>query len=169
MICNACGTENEVEHVHCTNCGTKLIEDQESRPSNESGDAKSPSVPKGCLILVLAIFTLPMNTARMAIAELRKIAKAGALEIDKDFPHLFWCKSMLPIIATVLSSLVFLVVIGLATASAGLGGFFVGLVVGIIAAALTDWFVMIVGEYMVIKVVSGRYYTQKIAAHEADN
>ena len=145
------------------------MSEQDSQPSEKGGDAKSPSVPKGCLILVLAIFTMPINTARMATAELRKIADAGALDTGKDFPHLFWCKSMLPIIATALSGLVFLAVVGVATATAGFGGFLVGLVVGTIATVLTDWFVMIVGEYMVIKVVSGRYYTQKIAAHQREN
>lgn len=111
---------------------------------------------------------MPIKTANLAGDELRKIAKAGAIDTDKDFPHLFWCKAMLPVIATFLSALVFLGTLGILIAERGIIGLFVGLVAAPLAAILADWFIMVVGEYLIIKVVSVRYYTQQIKAHESE-
>ena len=166
MECASCGTEAAEGSTHCTNCGAKLQTDVATETSSSDGEAGKLQAASGCLVLLFSIFTMPIKTANMAAHELRQIAKAGALETDKDFPHLFWCKAMLPIVATALSALVFLGVLVFAVITGGIVGLIVGLVPASLALVFTDWFIMIVGEYLVIKVVSGRYYTQKIK--EAD-
>lgn len=166
MICTSCETENDEESTVCSNCGVTLETVQEEPKNTKAKKVEEPTVAAGCLVLIFSIFMMPIKTAKMAKRELLKIAGVGALDIDKEFPHLFWCKSMLPVIATALSAIVFLVVLGAAAATAGIIGLIAGLIVGPIAAVATDWFIMIVGEYMVIKVVSGRYYTQRIEEHE---
>lgn len=112
---------------------------------------------------------MPIRTANLAAHELRKIAKAGALETDKDFPHLFWCKAMLPVVATFLSALVFFGTLGAATATSGIIGFFVGLLAAALAAIVIDWFIMIVGEYLMVKVVSVQYYKLHIEEAERES
>lgn len=168
MDCTSCGIQNKADSVNCANCGEALQTDQVAAPSSTSDKVREPGLASGCLILIRSIFTMPIKTANLAGDELRKIAKAGAIDTDKDFPHLFWCKAMLPVIATFLSALVFLGTFGILIAERGIIGLFVGLVAAPLAAILADWFIMVVGEYLIIKVVSVRYYTQQIKAHESE-
>ena len=112
---------------------------------------------------------MPIKTAKLAAHELRKIAAAGEIDTDRDFPHLFWTKAMLPVVATFLSVAVFLGTLGFAIINAGIGGLIAGLIAAPLAAIIADWLIMIVGEYLMIKVVSARYYTQKIEQHERED
>lgn len=112
---------------------------------------------------------MPIRTAKLAAHELRKIAKAGALHTDKDFPHLFWCKAMLPVIATFLSALAFLGTLGSGIAMGGIAGLFIGLAAAVLAAIATDWLVMIFGEFLMVKVVSVQYYKQHIKEAERES
>ncbi|WP_108810420.1 hypothetical protein [Sphingorhabdus sp. Alg231-15] len=138
-------------------------------PSSAKSKASEPGLAVGCFILIRSIFTMPINTAKLAGDELRKIAKAGAIDKDKDFPHLFWCKAMLPVVATFLAALVFLGTFGITIAERGIAGLILGLIAAPVAAILTDWFIMIFGEYLMIKVVSVRYYKQQIKAHDSES
>lgn len=168
MVCASCGTRNDADSDHCTNCGAIMQSGEDGAPPSEGEKAGDAGVAAGCLVLLLLVFTMPIKTARMAAFELRKIAKAGALDSEREFPHLFWCKAMLPIIATALSAIVFLGVLGVSVATQGLAGLIAGPVFAVVAAVLSDWFIMLVGEYLTIKIVSGRYYTQQIEAHGKD-
>jgi len=163
------GTKGQAESTDSTNGGETSQAGQPAAPSSASYKAREPGLASGCLILVRSIFTMPVRTANLAADELRKIAKAGALDTDKDFPHLFWCKAMLPVIATFLSALAFLGTLGSAVVMAGVVGFFVGLLAATLAAVLTDWFIMIFGEFLMIKVVSVQYYKQHIKEAESEN
>ena len=151
MICTSCGTENQADAIHCTNCGEALPKSEATAPSA----TRSKS-------------SMPIRTAHLAAHELRKIAKAGALVTDKDFPHLFWCKAMLPVVATFLSALAFVVTLGSATVMGGIIGFFAGLFAAALAAIVADWFIMIVGEYLMVKVVSVQYYKMHIEEAERE-
>ncbi|ASK89578.1 zinc ribbon domain-containing protein [Sphingorhabdus sp. SMR4y] len=169
MVCTSCGTEVRAGDSYCANCGAALQADADAGPSGESGKARGPGLASGGLILIRSIFTMPIKTANLAAHELRKIAKTGAIDSDRDFPHLFWCKAMLPVVATFLSALVLLGTLGLAVAQAGIAGFFIGIFAATLAAITADWFIMIVGEYLMIKVVSARYYLQHIEEYEEEN
>ena len=160
MLCTSCGTEAQPGSAYCANCGATLQADQTTESSSESDKGSEPGIALGCLILIRSIFTMPIKSARLAAHELRKIAKLGTIDTDRDFPHLFWCKAMLPVLATVLSASVFLGVLGFAILERGFVGLIAGLVAAVLAAVLADWFIMIAGEYLMIKVVSARYYTQ---------
>jgi hypothetical protein len=169
MLCTSCGTEAQPGSTYCANCGATLQTDQATETSSESDNASEPGIASGCLILIRSIFTMPIKTANLAAHELRKIAKSGTIDTDRDFPHLFWCKAMLPVLATVLSALVFLGVLGFAIFEGGFIALIAGLLAAFLAALLTDWFIMIVGEYLMIKVVSARYYTQRIKEAESES
>lgn len=169
MVCSSCGTQNQADSAHCTNCGEALQSPEETASSSTSDKTREPGLVSGCLILLRSIFTMPIRTASLAAHELRKIAKTGAIDTDKDFPHLFWCKAMLPVVATFLSALVFLGTLGSAIAIGGIVGLFAGLVSAPLAAILTDWLIMIIGEYLMIKVVSVQYYKQHIKEAESKN
>ena len=169
MICTSCGTENQADNIHCSNCGEKLPMTEDVVASSTTDKTREPGLASGGLILLRSIFTMPVRTANLAAHELRKIAKAGALETDKDFPHLFWCKAMLPVVATFLSALVFFGTLGAATATSGIAGFFLGLVAAALAAVVIDWFIMIFGEYLMVKVVSVQYYKLHIEEAERES
>ena len=169
MVCASCGTEVRAGDTYCANCGAALQTDAEPGPPPESDNVREPGLASGGLILIRSIFTMPIKTANLAAHELRKIAKTGAIDSDRDFPHLFWCKAMLPVVATFLSALVLLGTLGLAIAQAGIAGFFIGIFAAILAAITVDWFIMIVGEYLMIKVVSARYYLQHIEEYEGES
>lgn len=166
MFCLSCGVGNKADHTHCIKCGEPLQTEGAVAHSSASDKAREPRLASGCLILIRSIFTMPIRTAKLAAHELREIAKAGALKTDKDFPHLFWCKAMLPVIATFLSALAFLGTLGSAIAMGGVVGLFVGFFAAILAAIVTDWFIMIFGEFLMIKVVSVQYYKQHIKEAE---
>ena len=166
MICTSCGTQAQPDSAFCASCGTSLQTDQAEATTSESGKSRKSGIASGSFILIRSIFTMPIKTANMAAHELRKIAKTGEIDTDRDFPHLFWCKAMLPVIATFLSSLVFLGTIGFAVAMGRVVDLLAGLIGAVFAAIAIDWFIMIVGEYLMIKVVSARYYTQRIEEHE---
>ncbi|WP_339693947.1 zinc ribbon domain-containing protein [uncultured Parasphingorhabdus sp.] len=168
MICTSCGTENQADAIHCTNCGEALPKSEATAPSATRSKSSDPGIASGCLILLRTIFSMPIRTAHLAAHELRKIAKAGALVTDKDFPHLFWCKAMLPVVATFLSALAFVVTLGSATVMGGIIGFFAGLFAAALAAIVADWFIMIVGEYLMVKVVSVQYYKMHIEEAERE-
>ena len=169
MDCTSCGTQVEAGSTQCTECGADLQPVQAAALSSSGEKVRERGLATGCLILLRSIFTMPIRTAELAAHELRKIAKAGAIDTDRDFPHLFWCKAMLPVVATFLSAAVFLGTLGFATVTAGIGGLIAGLFVALLAAVSADWFIMIVGEYLMIKVVAARYYTQRIKEHDSDS
>jgi len=169
MLCTSCDTETQAGSTYCSNCGEALPTDQPEKSSSENNNSGKRGLFSGCLILLRSIFTMPIKTAKLAAHELRKIAEAGEIDTDRDFPHLFWSKAMLPVVATFISLAVLLGTFGFAIATGGAGGLIAGLVGAPLAAVAADWLIMIVGEYLMIKVVSARYYTQKIEQHEREN
>lgn len=168
MVNTSSETQTPAENTDTPDSGEAPETIAANTRSSAVKSAREPGLFSGCLILLRSIFTMPLRTARLAGDELRKIAKAGALHTDKDFPHLFWCKAMLPVIATFLSVAAFLGALGSATAMGGLAGFFAGLLAAVLAAVVTDWAVMIFGEFLMVKVVSVQYYKQHIKETETE-
>ena len=159
MYCTSCGAQNEDGSAHCTNCGTAFG----GTPVHTANDG---SIPSGCLILFISIFTMPIKTAKLAAEELRAVAKAGALETDSDFPHLSWHKAVLPVMATICSIgvLVFGAIsfIGLvATGYADLGDLLKAIFGTLLLAIAVDWAIMLLGEWFNISIAVARYVSRR--------
>jgi hypothetical protein len=180
MFCTACGTKAQEGSAHCTNCGAALPASQSSQagaqaaaPSSQTysgipqGYSGEPGAAMGCLVLFVSIFTMPFKTAVVAVNELRTIAREGILNSETDFPHLSWFKTALPVIATLMSVIVF--VLGLLYAIDTMGNSYSGgvakglgiIIISAFLAIISDWVIMIIGEQMTIKVAEGRYYTRR--------
>ena len=171
MFCTECGSKIEAEALHCTQCGASVSSN--ASPSANHGPgvrateyiADEASLPKGCLVLVLSIFTMPIKTAHVAASELRRMGRAGSLDADNDFPHLSWLKAVQPVVATIVSILI--VLYGFIRLFTGdeYTPFSqkIGTAVGSIFVAIAaDWAIMILGEAISISIVAAQFFSIQI-------
>ena len=169
MFCTNCGTKFEASAMHCTQCGANVggetSANQGSYPQAVKYGVDEASLPKGCLVLVLSIFTMPIKTAHVAASELRRVGRAGSLDADNDFPHLSWLKAVQPVVATILSILIVLYgVIHLFTADEYTPfSQRIGTAVGSIFVAIAaDWAIMMLGELISISIVAAQFFSKQI-------
>lgn len=164
MFCTNCGTKITPGSTNCSGCGAAVGDESAPQAAystqNSGGDA---SLPKGCLVLIVSFFTMPIKTAGVAASELRSIGRVGSLATDNDFPHMSWFKAVVPIIATITSILI--VFYGFMQLFTGYDsmttriGTFVG---SLFLAILIDWVIMWAGEAINIYIASGQYYSKQL-------
>lgn len=167
MFCTNCGTKIVPGSANCTGCGAAVDGGgQQAAPQAAYGaqyGGGDASLPKGCLVLIVSFFTMPIKTAGVAAVELRRIGRTGSLTTDNDFPHLSWFKAVLPVIATIVSTLI--VFYGFAQLFTGYEqmtsriGKFVG---SLFVAIVVDWVIMWTGEAMNAYIVSAQYYSKQL-------
>ena len=169
MFCTNCGVKVIEGSAHCTSCGTRVDAAAPDASSYETGyNSGDSSIPKGCLVLIVSFFTMPIKTAHVAANQLRQIGRTGTVETTDDFPHLSWVSAVLPTLATIASILFILY---------GFSNLFsdsyrpfaerIGLFVGsFFVALLLDWLIMWGGEGLSIYVVSAKYYSKKLREEE---
>lgn len=169
MFCTNCGTQVVEGSAHCTSCGTRVDTATPGTSSYEAGySSGNSSIPKGCLVLIVSFFTMPIKTAHVAANQLRQIGRTGTLETTDDFPHLSWFSAVLPTVATIASALIVLYgFINLFSDSYRPFAERIGLFVGsFFVALLLDWLIMWFGEALSTYVVSAKYYSKKLREEE---
>jgi len=153
--------------MFCTSCGATMPDNTTQCPKCGQSNGQADTLPdsgafKGFFILFVSFFTMPLKTLKLTAAQLREVGAKGALDVKHTtIPHLTWLAVASKVLASI--SIVLAILWGASKGVMSLGdmqydakGALLGLVMypigGILAAALLDWFIMVLFEMLALTV-----------------
>ena len=148
MFCTNCGAQMPSNALKCPQCGISM--GTAAATAALSAAAQSSAV-KGCVVLFMSFFTMPLKTLRLTVQQLREVGAAGTLGVGTTtLPHLSWLRVAGNFVVSIV--IVGILATGIVLGLASLGEIrhsFTDAITGLIWKPVAAWLLAVAADWVI--------------------